>query len=101
MEEIKEITTAELEEKLNKGENIELVDVRENEEVVQGMIPGAKHIRMNDIPENLNYFSKDKEYIFICRSGMRSENVCHYLQDQGFKVVNMVGGMLDWNGQTV
>ncbi|GKU84820.1 rhodanese-like domain-containing protein [Niallia sp. NCCP-28] len=101
MEEIKEITTAELEERLSKGENIELVDVRENEEVVQGMIPGAKHIRMNDIPENLNYFSKDKEYIFICRSGMRSENVCHYLQDQGFKVVNMVGGMLDWKGQTV
>lgn len=101
MEEIKEITTAELEEKLNKGENIELVDVRENEEVAQGMIPGAKHIRMNDIPENLNYFSKDKEYIFICRSGMRSENVCHYLQDQGFKVVNMVGGMLNWKGETV
>jgi len=101
MEEIKEITTEELEKRLNSGEQIELVDVRENEEVAQGMIPGAKHIRMNDIPENLDYFSKEKEYIFICRSGMRSENVCHYLQDQGFKVVNMAGGMLDWKGETV
>jgi len=101
MEEIKEITTEELQKRLNSGEQIELVDVRENEEVAQGMIPGAKHIRMNDIPENLDYFSKEKEYIFICRSGMRSENVCHYLQDQGFKVVNMAGGMLDWKGETV
>ncbi|MCM3215020.1 rhodanese-like domain-containing protein [Niallia taxi] len=101
MEDIKIITTAELEDKLNKGEKLELVDVREDEEVAEGMIPGAKHIRMNDIPENLDYFSQDKEYIFICRSGKRSENVCYFLEDKGFKVVNMVGGMLNWNGKTV
>ncbi|TRZ37243.1 rhodanese-like domain-containing protein [Niallia circulans] len=101
MEDIKIITTAELEDKLNKGEKLELVDVREDEEVAEGMIPGAKHIRMNDIPENLDYFSQDKEYIFICRSGKRSENVCYFLEDKGYKAVNMVGGMLSWNGKTV
>lgn len=100
MEEIKGITTEQLETKINNGEKLELVDVREEEEVAEGIIPGAKHIRMNDIPENLDYFSKDKEYIFICRSGRRSENVCYYLQDQGYKVVNMLGGMLEWNGKT-
>jgi rhodanese-related sulfurtransferase len=94
------ITPEELQQKLETGEKVELVDVREDEEVAQGMIPGAKHIRMGDIPENLDYFSKDKEYVFICRSSRRSENVCHYLQDQGFKVRNMVGGMLEWKGET-
>ncbi|MED3836219.1 rhodanese-like domain-containing protein [Peribacillus frigoritolerans] len=101
MEEIKIITTEEVEAKLEAGEAMELVDVREDEEVQEGMIEGAKHIRMNDIPANLDYFDKEKEYIFICRSGRRSENVCRYLQEQGYKVANMVGGMLEWEGEVI
>lgn len=100
MEEMKEITTDELKNKLDAGEKLELVDVREDDEVAQGMIPGAKHIRMGTIPENLGSFDKDKEYIMICRSGNRSGQVCHYMQEQGYKVRNMVGGMLDWSGET-
>ncbi|MBN6889359.1 rhodanese-related sulfurtransferase [Cytobacillus horneckiae] len=100
MEEMKEITTDELKNKLDAGEKLELVDVREDDEVAQGMIPGAKHIRMGTIPENLDSFDKDKEYIMICRSGNRSGQVCHYMQEQGYKVRNMVGGMLDWSGET-
>ena len=101
MEPINVISTEELEKRLEKGEELNLVDVREDEEVAQGMIPGAKHIRMGTIPENLDRFDKDKEYIFICRSGARSENVCYYLQDQGFKVRNMTGGMMNWKGEVV
>ena len=55
---------------------------------------------MGEIPANLDYFDKDKEYIFICRSSARSGNVCYYLQEQGYKVRNMVGGMLAWPGET-
>jgi rhodanese-related sulfurtransferase len=100
MEEIQIITPEELEKKLKAGEKLELVDVREDEEIAQGMIPGAKHIRMMEIPANLDYFDKEKEYIFICRSSRRSENVCYFLQDQGYKVRNMIGGMLEWTGET-
>ena len=101
MEEIQTITPEELQKKLEAEEKLELVDVREDHEVVFGMIPGARHIRMGEIPDNLDYFDKDKEYIFICRSGRRSENVCHYLQEQGYKVANMVGGMLEWDGEVI
>lgn len=100
MEEIQTITPEELKKKIEQGEQLELVDVREDHEVAQGMIPGAKHIRMGDIPAHIAYFDKDKEYIFICRSSARSGNVCYYLQDQGYKVRNMVGGMLEWTGET-
>lgn len=100
MDYIETITTNELEEKLAAGEALELVDVREDEEVEYGMIPGAKHIRMMTIPENLDYFDKEKEYIIICRSGSRSENVCYYMQDLGYKVRNMIGGMMCWTGET-
>lgn len=97
---IPEITTEELKKKLENGEKLALVDVREDDEVATGMIPGAKHIKMGEIPNNLEYFDKNKEYIFICRSSGRSGNVCAYLQDQGYKVRNMVGGMLEWTGKT-
>ncbi|MGG5252608.1 rhodanese-like domain-containing protein [Neobacillus sp. SM06] len=100
MSEIKTITPEELRKKLEAGEKLELVDVREYDEVEQGMIPGAKHIPMGDIPAKLDQFDKNKEYIFICRSSARSGNVCHYLHNQGYNVVNMVGGMMNWTGET-
>ncbi|WP_226670214.1 rhodanese-like domain-containing protein [Metabacillus litoralis] len=100
MYELKEISPEEIQQKLEKGEVIELIDVREDEEVEAGMIPQARHIRMNDIPDSLDAIDKEKETIFICRSGGRSGNVCAYLQDKGFNVVNMTGGMLDYKGET-
>ncbi|KXG08830.1 putative adenylyltransferase/sulfurtransferase MoeZ [Anoxybacillus sp. P3H1B] len=99
MEEMKEITAEELKQRLEKGEKLNLIDVREDEEVAYGMIPGAKHIKMGEIPHRLEEFNKEEEYIFICRSGVRSENVCHYLQELGYSVCNMVGGMLAWEGE--
>ncbi len=100
MESIPQITTEELKQKLENGEKLEIVDVREDEEVAAGKIPQAKHIAMGTIPENLDKFDKEKEYIFFCRSGGRSTNVCHFMRDQGFKVRNMTGGMLEWTGET-
>ncbi|OCA92199.1 rhodanese-like domain-containing protein [Pseudobacillus wudalianchiensis] len=100
MEPIPQITPEELKQKLANREKLEIVDVREDEEVAGGKIPEAKHIVMGTIPEHLDQFDKDKEYIFVCRSGRRSENVCYYMRDQGFKVRNMTGGMLEWTGET-
>jgi rhodanese-related sulfurtransferase len=100
MTEFKEISPEEVQKRLENGEKLELIDVREDEEVEAGMIPQAKHIRMNDIPEHLDALDKDKETIYICRSGGRSGNVCAYLQDKGYNVVNMTGGMLDYKGET-
>ncbi|MGG3572683.1 rhodanese-like domain-containing protein [Bacillus gobiensis] len=97
---VKEITPDELKGLLEKGETINIVDVREDEEVAEGIIPEAVHIRMGDIPEKLDFFAKNEDYIFVCRSGRRSENVCLYLQEHGINSTNMVGGMLEWSGET-
>ncbi|CAM4152675.1 sulfurtransferase [Bacillus manliponensis] len=99
MTEVNTITAKEVQERLENGETLFLVDVREDEEVEYGKIPEAVHIKMGDIPSKLDVFDKENEYIFICRSGMRSENVCHYLNEQGYKTVNMVGGMLQYEGE--
>lgn len=101
MEGLNIITPEELQQKLEAGENLEIVDVREDDEVAQGMIPGAKHIKMGEVAMNLDFFEDDKEYILVCRSGRRSDNVGWFLHDHGVKVRNMVGGMLEWKGEVV
>lgn len=95
---MKEITASELLSKLNAGEVLNLIDVREADEVAQGMVPGAKHMPLGEVPNRLDEFDKEKAYIMICRSGGRSGNACNFLQEQGYDVTNMTGGMLAWEG---
>lgn len=100
MFELQTITPEEVQERLENGETLFLVDVREDEEIeYYGKIPEAVHIKMGDIPSKLEVFDKENEYIFICKSGVRSEHVCLYLNEQGYKAVNMVGGMTSYAGE--
>ncbi|MFS0671637.1 rhodanese-like domain-containing protein [Ornithinibacillus sp. 179-J 7C1 HS] len=96
---MKEITAMELEQKLTAGEKVNIIDVREDVEVAMGKIPGAKHIPLGQIPERLDELDKDEHYYMVCRSGGRSGNACEYLTQNGYNVTNMVGGMLDWEGE--
>ena len=50
---MKEITTAEMQQKLENGETLHMIDVREADEVATGIIPGAIHIPLGEIPERL------------------------------------------------
>lgn len=100
MSEVKTITPEELEKLLETEDTLNLIDVREDEEVAEGMILGAVHIPMGEIPEHLDKLDINQEYIIICRSGGRSGRTCDYLNELGYKVTNMVGGMLKWTGHT-
>lgn len=100
MDHINEITPQELRE-LRKKEDLVVIDVREKEEVAQGMIEDAKHIPLQEIPEALENLDKNKHYVLVCRSGRRSMNAALYMDEQGFNVSNMVGGMLEWDGEVV
>ncbi|WP_019911523.1 rhodanese-like domain-containing protein [Paenibacillus sp. HW567] len=99
MNEIPQITAQQLRQRLESGEDLVLIDVREDEEVAFGMIPGAQHIPMGEIPQHAEdeQLPKDTEIIFICRSGARSQRVCEYLQQFGYTTSNLSGGMIDWN----
>jgi rhodanese-related sulfurtransferase len=96
---MKEITPEELEQKLEAGEKLNIIDVREDEEVEMGKIPGAKHIPLGEIPERLEELDKTEHYYMVCRSGGRSSNACHFLIQNGYNVTNMIGGMLSWEGE--
>jgi len=91
------ITPKEVKDRLMNGEKLNIIDVREDEEVAEGMIPGAKHIRLGDLPMRLSEIEQNGEIIMVCRSGRRSERACEYLEHMGFNgLKNMVGGMLKW-----
>ncbi|WP_417168760.1 rhodanese-like domain-containing protein [Terrihalobacillus insolitus] len=93
MEEVKPFDIAR---RLKNDENLNIIDVREDNEVETGKIPGAKHIPLGEILTRLDELDKEKEYIMVCRSGNRSSLASEWLTEKGFKVKNMVGGMSNW-----
>ncbi|KYG32355.1 rhodanese-like domain-containing protein [Alkalihalobacillus trypoxylicola] len=99
---INQIEVEELEKLVNEErDNKILIDVREVEEYDQFHIPGVPLIPMNQIPQLFEKMDKEKDYVFICRSGARSQNVALFLKDNGFNHVhNYAGGMLAWQGET-
>jgi rhodanese-related sulfurtransferase len=95
-----EITTAELESKLKEGKTINLIDVREADEWQAGHIKEARSIPLSELQERINEFKQGEEdIVLICRSGGRSGKACDFLLAQGYKVVNVNGGMLQWSGE--
>lgn len=95
-----EITTKEIEEKLVSKEKLNIIDVREDDEVATGVIPGVIHIPLGEIPNQLEALEENEHYYIVCRSGARSGNACQYLTELGYKVTNISGGMLAWEGET-
>ena len=96
---MKTMTTDELINLLDANEDLNIIDVREDHEVENGMIPGAVHIPLGSIPEEAPNLDKSKEYILVCKGGIRSANAAEYLEAQGFEVVNLEGGMMSYDGE--
>ncbi|AYC29321.1 rhodanese-like domain-containing protein [Paenisporosarcina cavernae] len=97
---MKSITTEELQERYENGEQFNIVDVREADEVAEGKIPGATHIPLGLIEFKHQELDKSKEYHMVCRSGGRSGRASQFLESQGYNVVNVDGGMMSWTGKT-
>ena len=96
---MKTITADELLHRMDAGDQFNIVDVREDEEVAQGVIPGAIHIPLGDLEARHSELDSNKHYIMVCRSGGRSTVACEILSEKGYDITNMTGGMLAWNGE--
>ena len=96
---MKTITAKEVEQLLNEGKKLDIIDVREVDEVAGGKIPGAINIRLGLLEFRMHELDKSKEYIIVCRSGGRSAQATQFLEYQGFNVINMTDGMMSWEGR--
>ncbi|MGN1402663.1 MAG: rhodanese-like domain-containing protein [Bacillus sp. (in: firmicutes)] len=93
------ITAEEVKKKFEAEEPLYMIDVREEFEVANGMIPGAVHIPMNTVPDQLARFNPEVPYIIVCAAGVRSEKVAAYLSANGIQSSSMEGGMYAWTGE--
>lgn len=94
------ITTEQLKARMDAGENLNILDVREPYENAEFNIGGVlvplgkiQSMQFDDIDDDW----RNEEVIVYCRSGNRSGQACLILETSGFtNVVNLTGGMLDW-----
>ncbi|GAA5220836.1 rhodanese-like domain-containing protein [Membranihabitans marinus] len=93
-----EITVQQLKERLDKNENINLIDVREIFEYEEANI-GGRLIPLGELMDEIDDLEdlKSEEIIVMCRSGNRSGKAQMLLESLGFEnVLNLKGGMLAW-----
>jgi adenylyltransferase/sulfurtransferase len=92
-----EITSVELKQRLDRGDKLTLVDVREPNEYQINRIPGTVLIPLGDVPRRYAELNKDDEIVVHCKMGGRSAKAADFLRSVGFKrVLNLKGGILDW-----
>jgi rhodanese-related sulfurtransferase len=98
MAEIGEIEPTELKERLARGEQLTVLDVREPEEIAIAAFPGAIHVPMGDVPSRLTELDPEAQWVVVCHHGIRSAQVAMYLLRMGFeRVSNLNGGIDAWS----
>ncbi|CAN5586827.1 hypothetical protein BH20ACI4_BH20ACI4_17980 [soil metagenome] len=98
---MQEITVTELKQKMDNGEDIELIDVRQPDEYAFAKIEGAKLIPLGEIMKRMDEIDDTKEVIVQCKSGGRSGRAIEAMQRAGFKgeLKNLKGGITAWSNE--
>lgn len=97
--EVGELSPEELKERLTAGERVQLLDVREQDEVAQGMLPGARHLARAHFESRVEDLLPDKDVpvVVYCASGVRSAFSAKTLKELGYRdVVSLKGGFTRW-----
>jgi rhodanese-related sulfurtransferase len=99
---VKETTIDEVKARLDRGENLTLIDVREESEYARDHLPGAVHLGKGVLERDVEVRCPDlaAELILYCGGGSRSALAADALQKMGYtNVVSMDGGIRDWRGR--
>ncbi|GJL51051.1 rhodanese-like domain-containing protein [Candidatus Nitrospira salsa] len=92
------MTVRELKDRLDKGDDLFILDVREPHEYSMAKIDGSVLIPLGTLPTSLEQLDPNKEIVALCHKGMRSADAMGFLLQQGFSnVKNLVGGIDAWS----
>jgi adenylyltransferase/sulfurtransferase len=92
-----EITAVELKKRLDRGDKLKIIDVREPNEFQINRIPGGELIPLGEVPRRYAELDPEEEVVVLCKMGGRSAKAADFLRSVGFKrVLNLKGGILEW-----
>ncbi len=96
-----EITVTELKQRLDNGEDIQIVDVREANEVAVAKLPDSIHIPLAQILNRSSEIDPSRETVVHCKMGGRSARAIIALKNSGFtgNLLNLKGGILAWSDE--
>jgi adenylyltransferase/sulfurtransferase len=98
---MEEITSTELKQRLDNGDDIQLIDVREDSEVAIAVIPNSIHIPLGQVLARMNEIDQTRETVVHCKMGGRSARAIDALQRSGYtgKLINLKGGIIGWSNE--
>src|SRR5436853_1009437 len=98
---MEEITATELKQRLDQGDDIQIVDVREPHEYEIGQIPNSKLIPLGQVLNRMNEIDSGRETVVHCKMGGRSAKAIEALQRSGFPghLINLKGGITAWSNE--
>ena len=93
------ITATELKQRLDNGEDVQIVDVREASEVAIGRIPNSIHIPLAQVLERMSEIDPTRDTVVHCKMGGRSARAIEALQRAGYagQLENLTGGIMAWS----
>jgi sulfur-carrier protein adenylyltransferase/sulfurtransferase len=95
---VPQVSPRELKSRLDAGEHLVILDVREPWEIAVASLPGTLHIPLRDLARRVDELDAGQHVIVMCRSGGRSQQAAQFLATRGFAhVSNLDGGILAWS----
>jgi adenylyltransferase/sulfurtransferase len=96
---IPQLTVKELKRRIDAGESVYLLDVREPWEYKIAQI-GGKLIPQNEVSRRLSEIDREREVIVLCHAGVRSQRIAEFLKQAGYpRVANLAGGIQAWSSE--
>jgi len=96
---MQEITATELKERLDHGDDIQIIDVREDNEVAIAKLPNSIHIPLAQVLNRMSEIDPSRETVVHCKMGGRSARAIDALKRAGFtgSLTNLAGGITAWS----
>jgi sulfur-carrier protein adenylyltransferase/sulfurtransferase len=100
-QEMAEITATKLKERLDRGDDIQIIDVREPNEYEVARIPGSRLIPLKEVLNRMGEIDASRETVVHCKMGGRSARAIEALSRAGFqgKLINLKGGITAWSNE--
>jgi adenylyltransferase/sulfurtransferase len=98
---MQEITATELKQRLDNGEDIQIIDVREPNEYAVARLPNSKHIPLGEVLNRMSEIDPARDTVVHCKMGGRSSRAIEALTRAGFegKLTNLKGGITAWSNE--